>query len=64
VYLDWARYPLVEVETREQPVRSYIVRFMDLRFRYPDQNRRILQPSAELDSNLRVTDEWWGERKK
>jgi inner membrane protein len=64
VYLDWARYPLVEVETREQPVRSYIVRFMDLRFKYPDQNRRVLQPSAELDSHLRVTDEWWGERKK
>ncbi len=64
VYLDWARYPLVEVETRDQPVRSYIVRFIDLRFRYPDmEGRRVLSPTIELDSNLREIDEWWGEKR-
>jgi inner membrane protein len=62
VYLDWARYPIVEVETRDQPVRSYVVRFMDLRFKYPDQNRNVLQPTVELDSDLRKIDEWWGEK--
>jgi inner membrane protein len=61
VFLDWARYPLVEVETRDVPVKSYVVRFMDLRFRYPDQDRRVLSPTVELDSNLRVIDEWWGD---
>ena len=64
VYLDWARFPLVEVETRDQPVRSYVVRFIDLRFKYPDQNRSVLQPTVELDSNLREIDEWWGEKQK
>jgi inner membrane protein len=63
-YLDWARYPLLEVETRDEPVRSYIVRFMDLRFKYPDQDRRVLQPTIELDSNLRAIDEWWGDRER
>jgi inner membrane protein len=62
VYLDWARYPMIEMETRDQPVRSYLVRFMDLRFKYPDQNRTVLQPTVELDSNLRLIDEWWGEK--
>jgi inner membrane protein len=64
VYLDWARYPLVEVETRDQPVRSYLVRFMDLRFKYSDQKRNVLQPTVELDSNLGETDEWWGEKER
>jgi inner membrane protein len=64
VYLDWARYPLVEVETREAPAKSYIVRFMDLRFLYPDTSRRVLQGTVELDQDLRVIDEWWGEKKE
>lgn len=62
VFLDWARYPIVEVETREMPARTYIVRFIDLRFRYPNENRRVLSPTVELDSNLRRIDEWWGEK--
>jgi inner membrane protein len=63
VYLDWARYPLVEVETREASAKSYIVRFMDLRFMYPDSTRRPLRATVELDQDLRVIDEWWGEKK-
>ncbi len=64
VYLDWARFPLVETETLDQPAKHYIVRFMDLRFRYPGENRNVLSPSVELDSNLKVVDEWWGEKKE
>jgi inner membrane protein len=62
VYLDWARYPLVETETREGPPKIYIVRFMDLRFRYLDVDRRVLSPTIELDGNLQKIDEWWGEK--
>lgn len=62
VFLDWARYPLVETETRDTPVRTYIVRFIDLRYRYPGDNRRVLSPTVELDSDLRVIDEWWGDK--
>ena len=61
-YLDWARYPIVETETRDMPVRSYIVRFIDLRFAYPGVPRRTLQATVELDQDLRVIDEWWGEK--
>lgn len=63
VYLDWARYPIVEVETREVPTKGYIVRFLDLRFVYPDIVRRPLRAAVELDQDLRVIDEWWGEAK-
>jgi inner membrane protein len=63
-YLDWARFPLVEVENREAPVKSYLVRFMDLRFMYPDQARRPLRATVALDSNLKVVGEWWGDSEK
>lgn len=62
VYLDWARYPMVEVEERDLPAKGYIVRFTDLRFVYPDQNRRPLRATVELDGDLRVIDEWWGDK--
>ena len=64
VYLDWARFPIVEVENREQPAKSSLVRFSDLRFLYPDTNRRVLRATVELDPDLRVIDEWWGEKEK
>ena len=62
VYLDWARYPLLETENREAPQKLSIVRFIDLRFRYPDTGRRVLSPTVELDSDLHVVDEYWGEK--
>jgi inner membrane protein len=53
VYLDWAQYPVLEVETvntplpqslrlqgYEPPGPAYLVRFYDLRFDYPDLMRR------------------------
>ncbi len=56
VYLDWARYPLVEVEHLSPPESGYRVRFQDLRFRvsgliaWPtDRNRGIgREPSRDL----------------
>lgn len=62
VFLDWARYPLLETEERNQPVKHYIVRFIDLRYRYPDSTRAVLSPTVELDSDLREIDSWWGRK--
>jgi inner membrane protein len=62
VYLDWARYPLLESETRDEPTKRYIVRFIDLRFRYPDSGRVVLSPRMEMDGNLKPIAAYWGER--
>jgi inner membrane protein len=58
VYLDWAKYPLTETETRDQ---GYIVRFEDLRFDYPGRSGRPpLGAVVELDRNLKVVGEIMG----
>jgi inner membrane protein len=62
-YLDWARYPVLETETRDDPQR-YEVRFVDLRFWYPGSNVAHISPRVELDGNLRPTAVWWGERRE
>lgn len=60
VYLDWAKYPLVETEQIES---GYVVRFRDLRFDYPGQARRgVLGASVELDRDLNVVRESFGAR--
>jgi inner membrane protein len=64
VYLDWARYPLIEVESFDEPVKHYLVRFSDLRFVYPEESRRPLRATVALDKDLRIIDEWWGEKKE
>jgi len=65
VYLDWAGYPLVQVETL--PGQSgYVVRFEDLRFEYNQVLTRGGPPPlagyVELDSQLRVVDQHMGRR--
>lgn len=61
-YLDWARYPITEVESRQTPAPGHVVRFIDLRYANPETaGRRPLQASVELDKDLRVIDAWWGE---
>jgi inner membrane protein len=70
VYLDWAKYPILEVETRENGSESdnasgggsaYIVRFEDLRYAYPElAGRATLSATVELDRNLKVVSEAWG----
>jgi len=63
VYLDWARYPMVEVEHLSPPESGYIVRFQDLRFMYPEMTgRRLLTGTVQLDEKLNVTGEWFGQR--
>lgn len=60
VYLDWAQYPYWEVEQTNDPKRAYIVRFFDLRYDYPGEKRKPLRCQVELDHNLNVVAERWG----
>ena len=62
VYLDWAKYPVVEPE---EIGSGYIVRFRDLRYDYPGQARRgVLGASVKLDRNLNVVREAFGTRSR
>jgi inner membrane protein len=56
VYLDWAKYPLLETETLQPPLSGYVVRFHDLRFGHLG----ILAASEQLDTNLHVVEERLG----
>ncbi len=60
VYLDWAKYPVAEVElVTGEP--GYIVRFEDLRYAYPElSGRGTLSATVALDKNLKVISETWG----
>ncbi len=55
VYLDWAQYPITEVERTTDP-SGYLVRFFDLRFGYPERRglRTPLGSGVQLDDNLKV----------
>lgn len=60
VYLDWAKYPVVETESIES---GYIVRFQDLRYDYPGRaGPAVLSATVELDRNLNVVRESFGSR--
>ncbi|HEV2964997.1 MAG TPA: metal-dependent hydrolase [Candidatus Angelobacter sp.] len=72
VFLDWAQYPVVEVEHLSGD-SGYIVRFLDLRFnslRFNNQRvnsnatgrRSILSGTVVLDSKLNVVDMYMGEK--
>ncbi len=54
VYLDWAQYPVLEVEQRDSGEARYLVRFFDLRYDYPERRSRVLNASVELNEQLRV----------
>ena len=65
VYLDWAKYPLVEAEPAASPGQGYEVEFQDLRFTHPGgTHRSALTCSVELDPNLRVVAERFGSRER
>jgi inner membrane protein len=71
VYLDWAQYPITEIETLNPPEGGYIVNFQDLRFvQLPGLLNRRGEPSraltagVELDKNLRVVADIYGSGKK
>jgi len=58
-YLDWAKYPLIETE--QAPDGGYVVRFMDLRFGYPEREGRApLRAQVVLDRNLNVVSQSMG----
>ena len=60
VYLDWAKYPIIETEEIASPP-GYIVRFKDLRYDDPARTGRSpLSAGVQLDSNLKVVREWFG----
>lgn len=64
-YLDWAQYPMTEVERTTDP-NGYLVRFYDLRFDYPERqgNRTVLSARVELDDQLRVVAMYFGTRQQ
>jgi inner membrane protein len=64
VYLDWAKYPLVEVyRLKDAGAIGYRVQFEDLRYASPETTGRgPLTASEELNSNLEVVDEGFGSR--
>lgn len=69
VYLDWAQYPITETEPLDPPEGGYIVHFQDLR--YVDaasvterkRGRRVLEAAVELDKNLHVVGDVFGDEK-
>ena len=70
VFLDWAQYPVAEVEPLEPSAGGYIVRFQDLRYMSVpravagDRGRRVLGAAVELDKNLRVEGDIFGTGKQ
>jgi inner membrane protein len=70
VFLDWAQYPVAEVEPLEPSAGGYIVRFQDLRYMSVpravagDRGRRVLGAAVELDKNLRVVGDIFGTGKQ
>ncbi len=52
VYLDWARFPVIEVEKRTDPV-LYVVSFRDIRYAYPERRGAALSCYVILDEKLR-----------
>jgi inner membrane protein len=65
VYLDWAQYPVTEVERTSDPP-GYRVRFFDLRFGYPERRgpRMPLGAGVQLDENLNVAAMYFGARQQ
>ena len=55
-FIDWGRFPIIEVEKRESPV-MYIVSFRDIRFAYPERRGVPLSAYVVLNSNLRAVDQ-------
>jgi inner membrane protein len=63
VYLDWAKYPVAEVEPLSGGQSGYLIHFQDLRYAYPEMSGRgTLSASVELDRSLNVVSETWGSR--
>ena len=59
VYLDWAQYPLLEVEQPGTAGADYTVRLFDLRFAYPERRGHPLGAAVVLNPKLQVDDEYF-----
>ena len=55
-YLEWARFPLVEDEELHASQPAHLVRFLDVRFLYPESRRRPLAAYVLFDSELQPID--------
>ena len=67
VYLDWAKYPMEEVEPitgAHDVVVGYVVRFYDLRYTYLESASRPLGGYVELDDKLNVLSQQFGWRSR
>jgi inner membrane protein len=68
VYLDWAQYPISEVETLQDSPGGYIVHFQDLRYLdiptavNRNRGRGVLGASVEIDKNLHVVGDVYEKR--
>ncbi len=61
VYLDWAQYPVLEVEKLPPPGERYWVQFLDLRFLYPERwGRATLSANEIINGNMQVVETWFG----
>jgi inner membrane protein len=60
VYLDWAQYPMTEIEQLDPPDSGYLVRLYDLRYAYPGRARGALGGWVRLDAKLNVVGEGFG----
>lgn len=64
VYLDWAAFPVLDVQKVEGAFRGFLVQFEDLRYDYPDsRGRPPLSGYVVLGLDLRVQDEGMDSRK-
>ncbi len=57
-YLDWADYPYVTAE--ELPQGEWLVRFIDLRYAYPERNTAALGGTVLLDRTLQPVETVFG----
>jgi inner membrane protein len=60
VYLNWAQYPVVEVQPLQNPGSGYVVHFVDLRFLYPERSTAPLGAYGLLGPDLKLLDVWFG----
>jgi hypothetical protein len=55
IYMNWARYPIAEIEPLELGERGYIVRLEDLRFDRTDRIHYFPSAIIRLNHDLSVT---------
>ncbi|HEU5400187.1 MAG TPA: metal-dependent hydrolase, partial [Terriglobales bacterium] len=55
-YMDWARFPTIEVEKRTDPI-LYVVSFQDIGYAYPERRGVPLSCYVVLDKDLRTVEE-------